>query len=340
MNPAAFYEWVLRSLLIGLGAECAWRALRGAPGHRLRQVLPVASVALLLVVTVEMWMPLPRLEPPWPMFATRVSDTLGDPINAPIARVLWLCGCAAFLLREVIGCRRLRAIRRASLPAADLRWHRLLRRCQREAKVAGRVKLCFTSAPFAPAACGLFRRCILLPADARDWPANRVRFVMLHELTHFRRGDLWLDVLVRAMCTLHWFNPFVWQLARRLALERELACDAVVGARCSDKMEYAAMLLDFAAARIPKAAPEPGLAMASRRARDLEARLRLLLGSGEGGNCRWPIAASLVFAVFSASMIAIAACSFAPPQSRPKAVTWSSEEIERRLAADPFPADR
>ena len=92
---------------------------------------------------------------------------------------------------------------------------------------------------------------------------------MLHELTHFRRGDLWLDVLVRAMCALHWFNPFVWQLARRLALERELACDAVVGARCNDKMEYAAMLLDFAAARIPKAAPEPGLAMASRRARDL-----------------------------------------------------------------------
>jgi beta-lactamase regulating signal transducer with metallopeptidase domain len=340
MNAAAFYEWVLRSLLIGLGLECAWRALRGAPGHRVRRALPVAGVALLLVITVEIWIPVPRLEPPWPMFATRVSGALGGSINAPIARVLWLCGCVALLLREAIACWRLRAIRRASVPVADSRWHRLLRRCQREAKVAGRVKLSFTSAPFAPAACGLFRRCILLPAEARGWPANRLRFVMLHELTHFRRGDLWLDVLMRAMCALHWFNPFAWQLARRLALERELACDAVVGAHCSDKTKYAAMLLDFAAAQTPKVAPGPSLAMASRRARDLEARLRVLLGSGEAGKRSRQIAASLVFAVFIASMIAIAACSFAPPQSKPKSVTWSAEEIERRFAADPFPAGR
>jgi beta-lactamase regulating signal transducer with metallopeptidase domain len=200
------------------------------------------------------------------------------------------------------------------------------------------VELCFTAAPFAPAACGLFQRCILLPAEARDWPPKRLRFVMIHELTHFRRGDLWLDLLVRATCALHWFNPFVWQLARRLALERELACDAVVSAHCSDKMEYAAMLLDFAAAQSPKVAPVPGLAMASRRARDLEARLRALLGSSEAGNCRRQIVACLVIAVFIVSMIAITACSFAPPPSRSNAVTWSSEEIERRLAADPFPA--
>ena len=74
---------------------------------------------------------------------------------APRASVLVLRMCA-LLLREAIACWRLHAVRRASAPAADSRSLRLLQRCQREAKVAGRVGLCFTPAPFAPAACGLF----------------------------------------------------------------------------------------------------------------------------------------------------------------------------------------
>jgi hypothetical protein len=49
--------------------------------------------------------------------------------------------------------------------------------------------------------------------------------VLLHELGHLRRRDLWAQGLFKVALALHWWNPLVW-LANRLArADREVACD-------------------------------------------------------------------------------------------------------------------
>ena len=70
---------------------------------------------------------------------------------------------------------------------------------------------------------GLFQPALLLPENP---PAgDALRFSLLHELTHFRRRDIFRKTLALWVRALHWFNPLVWLTARTMDRDIELSCD-------------------------------------------------------------------------------------------------------------------
>ena len=74
-----------------------------------------------------------------------------------------------------------------------------------------------------PMLAGLFRPALLLPENP---PAgDALRFSLLHELTHFRRRDIFRKTLALWVRVLHWFNPLVWLTARTMDRDIELSCD-------------------------------------------------------------------------------------------------------------------
>ena len=84
----------------------------------------------------------------------------------------------------------------------------------------------------APALCGAFRPCLLLPEDLADRLSGReLELVFLHELAHLKRGDLLVTALASVLAALHWFNPAVWLAFARWRSDRELACDEAVLSR-------------------------------------------------------------------------------------------------------------
>jgi len=76
---------------------------------------------------------------------------------------------------------------------------------------------------------------------------EQLRMVYLHELTHFKRGDLlfkWLALLANA---IHWFNPLFYLLSNNLSASCEVACDMSV-TKDMDVMEqnrYMKTILDL-----------------------------------------------------------------------------------------------
>jgi hypothetical protein len=56
---------------------------------------------------------------------------------------------------------------------------------------------------------------------------EQLRFILLHELAHIRRGDYLVNLLQLMVEALWFFNPAVWWLSRQIRLEREACCDAV-----------------------------------------------------------------------------------------------------------------
>lgn len=99
----------------------------------------------------------------------------------------------------------------------------------------------------SPVALGGFKPMILLPAEAEEWPEDRIRAVLIHEQAHLRNGDPNWQMLAELACLMHWFNPLAWFFCGAMRREAERAADDAVlraGVRPSD---YASELVAFAA---------------------------------------------------------------------------------------------
>jgi len=62
----------------------------------------------------------------------------------------------------------------------------------------------------SPAVCGLFRPVILLPRSlSEQLPPDQLRAVLLHELLHLRRGDVWGNCAQALLQIVYWWHPLL-----------------------------------------------------------------------------------------------------------------------------------
>jgi beta-lactamase regulating signal transducer with metallopeptidase domain len=110
------------------------------------------------------------------------------------------------------------------------------------------VRLRVTNQAMSPAVCGLYRPVILLPqALVEQLPPAQLRAVLLHELTHLRRGDVWANCVQSLLQIVYWWHPLVWLANARIRRVREEAVDDTVMLALRDEAEtYAPTLLEVA----------------------------------------------------------------------------------------------
>ncbi|NIP93690.1 MAG: M56 family metallopeptidase, partial [Akkermansiaceae bacterium] len=138
---------------------------------------------------------------------------------------------------------------------------RVLRECRLRLGLRRPVRTRIHPECLSPSMAGLFRPVIYLPDSSRAWCGDTLRMVILHELGHVARRDLWTSLAARVACLVHWFNPLVWWLRSRLMAQCEFACDAKVIEVGADPAHYATALCDVAQSG---ALPRASLAMAGR----------------------------------------------------------------------------
>ncbi|RKI66738.1 M56 family metallopeptidase [bacterium 1xD42-67] len=114
------------------------------------------------------------------------------------------------------------------------------------AGVTSKVRLLVSPLVQSPTLVGFFRPTILLPSE--HLPDNDARFILVHELTHFRRGDLWKKFLMNMIQCFHWFNPIIYLLNRDFAYWLETSCDeeVVSSLNCEQRKEYGYLLINYA----------------------------------------------------------------------------------------------
>ena len=110
------------------------------------------------------------------------------------------------------------------------------------------VQVKLTANSMSPAVCGLFRPAILIPQSlAENFSDEQLRAVLLHELIHLRRRDVWLNFLQALLQIFYWWHPLVWLANARIRAVREEAVDdAVMLALRDEAGAYAPTLLEVA----------------------------------------------------------------------------------------------
>ncbi|RGT72720.1 BlaR1 family beta-lactam sensor/signal transducer [Mediterraneibacter massiliensis] len=110
------------------------------------------------------------------------------------------------------------------------------------------LALDFNGSPFTAGVC---MQKIYLPSPLLSYiEKDSLKYIFMHELQHCLHKDGICNFLLLILKPLYWFNPFILYAAKRIQLDRELACDAFVlkHLKEAEYILYGKLLLQLSAA--------------------------------------------------------------------------------------------
>ncbi len=121
----------------------------------------------------------------------------------------------------------------------------LLLEVKKELGIKRNIKIKTLGEIHSPMLAGVFFPTIYIPC--KEIPNENMRMIFLHELTHYKRCDLfikWLAVFVNAV---HWFNPLAYLLCINVGEACEVSCDMEVTKNMTEQEQklYMKTILDL-----------------------------------------------------------------------------------------------
>ncbi|MGD2095674.1 MAG: M56 family metallopeptidase, partial [Phycisphaerales bacterium] len=164
-----------------------------------------------------------------------------------VAFGFWLVGV---LVISVLLIQRIMFVRGliAQGEAADEDLVEMMNQCRQKVGVRQDIEIRLSNTVMSPAVCGLFRPIVLMPKSLLDTLSpDNLRAVLVHELAHIKRGDLWINCVQTILQIVYFYNPFVWFANAIVRKIREQAVDEMVlVALGAEAKSYSNTLIDIA----------------------------------------------------------------------------------------------
>jgi bla regulator protein blaR1 len=162
----------------------------------------------------------------------------------PIASVVYLLLLLLPVLRFVRNYRYVQIIRRYGLSKLQVDWRMFVNRTAAQMGIQKKVQTWVSELVTSPVTIGFWKPVILVPLAAiNHLTPQQLEAVLLHELSHIRRSDYLINLLINFIQTILYFNPFVKAFVKIVEREREKSCDEMVLQFQYDSHEYASALL-------------------------------------------------------------------------------------------------
>lgn len=142
---------------------------------------------------------------------------------------LWFAGICMMIILVIRSLLHLHKIINSSLPLQNSEVRNLYYECLSETGIDKKIPIYSTAFLKSPVIAGFLKPRICLPIHTiSDYNAASMRFMLLHELQHFKHKDILVNYLINIAEIMYWFNPFVWRALKEMRCEREIACDSSV----------------------------------------------------------------------------------------------------------------
>ena len=228
----------------------------------------------------------------------------------------WGIGVVVVLLRHLIEWKRIHKVIASAIPveASEIAW-----RAGMEVHELSKVEFYLSNQFMAPVTTGIRHPIVLLSGNSLGLKRDVLRMVILHEMAHVKRRDVFWQVVFSLTTALYWFHPIVWNANRIAKRERELACDDWVLANGTQPETYASVLLDHAAAATGRPV-QWGAAIPMARG-PLQYRIKAIL---DESTCRRHLSRRFAFMVVMAMTVLVFATGAVRPFQEKKS---SVEEV-------------
>ena len=169
------------------------------------------------------------------------------PLTGYVLSAVWICGMFATALSVFRASLHLYSVKKSALPLQNPEIRRLYLHCLAEMKISKDIPVYTAAFLNSHVVTGFLRPGIYLPlhlisaynrthcdscsagADGlRPVPIRYIRYILLHELQHYKHKDTLTGHLMNLAGIIYWFNPFVWFALKEMRNDREIACDTSV----------------------------------------------------------------------------------------------------------------
>ncbi len=113
----------------------------------------------------------------------------------------------------------------------------VLTQCKAKLKIKRNINIVINDYIKTPAIIGIFQPTILIPINTLEFKQNEIEYIFIHELSHLKRNDNIINLLLTMNQSIHWFNPFIWYMSKIIRQDMELATDELVLSRINNN-EY------------------------------------------------------------------------------------------------------
>ena len=162
----------------------------------------------------------------------------------PLASVLYLVLLIFPLLHFVRNYRYVQVIRKYGLTKMKVEWRMFVSRIAVQMNIQKKVQIWVSEFVSSPVTIGFLKPVILVPLAAiNHLTPQQLEAVLLHELSHIKRFDYLVNLIINFIQTILYFNPFAKAFVKIVEREREKNCDEMVLQFQYDSHEYASALL-------------------------------------------------------------------------------------------------
>lgn len=194
----------------------------------------------------------------------------------PIASVLYLALLIIPVIRFIRNYQFVKFISTYGLSKIEVGWRLFVKKVAAQMGIRKPVHIWLSDKISSPVTIGFFKPIILVPLAAiNQLTPQQVEAVLLHELSHIRRYDYLINLVINFIQTILYFNPFVKSFVRIIELGREKSCDERVVQFQYDPHSYASALLILEKSN---RFSRPLAIAVSGKKNDLIQRIELLLG--------------------------------------------------------------
>ena len=163
--------------------------------------------------------------------------------------ILWCIGIFLMLIKLIQSIYHFHAIKKSALPLQNPTVNRLYQICLAEMQLKKPIPIYSTAFLRSPIIAGLLKPCIYLPIHLiSDYNENDMKFMLLHELGHYKYKDALANYFMNVVGVLYWFHPLVWYALKEMKNDREVACDTTVLKQIGKEayIDYGNTLINFA----------------------------------------------------------------------------------------------
>lgn len=162
---------------------------------------------------------------------------------------VWVFGIIAMLIFISKSALQQHHLKKSALPLQSQKVHNIYLRCLSDTGITKKIPIYSTAFLKSPVIVGFFKPCIYLPIHLiSDDNQRDIRYMLLHELQHYKHKDGLANYLMNFVGIIYWFNPLVWYALKEMRNDREIACDTSVlkMLESDDYKAYGNTLINFA----------------------------------------------------------------------------------------------